>query len=87
MTPEKFATPRERYDAMIQEICNRHHLPLRVVFGEAKDRDAVLCRREIALALREEGLSSTRIGILMQRDHTSVLNLLGTIAKSKWKQT
>lgn len=75
----------QRHAIMIREICDRHGVSFQVVCGPDRDRQATMCRREICLALREEGLSSTQIGRIVKRDHTTVLWLTGSLKKSKWK--
>lgn len=44
--------------------------------GDARDTDAVQCRREIVKFLSETGWGNSRIGRFINRDHTTVYNLL-----------
>lgn len=46
------------------------------ILSDRRDRDAVDLRMHVAHALRFEGFSLKQIGSAMNRDHTSILNLL-----------
>lgn len=78
--------PSERIDRIIFEVAEAHYTTVAAIRGPARDRDTVDARRDVCFALRAEGLSSTQIGAKINRDHTSVLNLLGLLKKNKDRQ-
>jgi len=75
--------PSERIDRIMFEVAEAHYTTVAAIRGPARDRDAVTARRDVCYALRAEGLSSTQIGIKINRDHTSVLNLLGLLKRNQ----
>ena len=78
--------PSARIDRIMSEVAEAHYTTVAAIRGPARDRDAVDARRYVCLALRAEGLSSTQIGAKINRDHTSVLNLLGLLKRNKDRQ-
>lgn len=80
-------TPAERIDDIIRAVCEAHELPTRVVLGRAKDQMALAARRAVVDALYAEGLTSKQIGDKINRDHTSVLNLMGRLKRNKEKRS
>jgi chromosomal replication initiation ATPase DnaA len=80
-------TPRERIQRMIDEVCLRHLIDKSELLGSSRYRKAVKARRDVIVKLDAMGLSSVRIGQIVNRDHTSVLALLGrlTSKKAKWR--
>lgn len=76
-------TPKEERNDRIAAIAQRHCVPMDEVLGVRRYRQVVRARRAIAIMLRAEGLSTTQIGGYLQRDHTSVCNLLGTTSAAK----
>jgi chromosomal replication initiation ATPase DnaA len=79
-------TPREKNMAYIAEVAARHQTTAAAVLGESRARYVVDARREIAMHLHGQGLSSVQIGRLMNRDHTSILNLLGATKSNRRKR-
>lgn len=75
---------------IISEVCRERLVSLAEVRGAGASRRLIEARRHICTRLREEReLSSEVIGRLINRDHTSVLNLIGATkaAKSRhWRQ-
>lgn len=76
-------TPREQRIARIEEIAKRHRIPMTEVLGDRRYRQVVRVRRAICVMLRNEGLTTPQIGQYINRDHTSVLNLLGRTKRSQ----
>lgn len=65
-------------------ILRRSRLTFAQVRGEGRTKDLVACRRELSAFLREKcGWSYPRIGKWMNRDHTSILNLLRPKPRSR----
>lgn len=54
-----------------------------LIRGQCRERRFVVVRRRIALGLQAAGFNSTEIARAMDRDHTSVLYLLGRTAAAK----
>jgi chromosomal replication initiation ATPase DnaA len=79
-------TPSDRIDRIVLDVAARHHTNVASIRGPAKDKLTVAARRAVCLALRAEGLSSTQIAQKVNRDHTSVLSLLGFLKKNKDRQ-
>lgn len=76
-------TPTERIASIIQSIAEQHHTNIAVIRGRAKDKFTVAVRRAVCEALHAEGLSSTQIGEKINRNRTSVLNLLGLLRRNE----
>ena len=68
--------------ADIQEICEKHRTNLREIRSNIRVTCIVDARREIAAYLRARAWSYPQIGRWMNRDHSSVINLLNS-AKPK----
>lgn len=78
--------PSDRIDRIMLEVAEAHYTTVAAIRGPARDRDAVDARRDVCFVLREHGLSSTQIAAKINRDHTSVLNLLGLLKKNRDRQ-
>ncbi len=65
----------------VQQIVDAAGLTLEQVRGRGKGRGLVEVRRIVAAYLRRRGCSLPEIGRVLNRDHTSVLNLLRTPSK------
>lgn len=76
-------TPREAINELMKRICEKHGVSINVVLGKSRDALAVDARREICTLLREMGFSSTKIGLIVNRDHTSVLALTGSLKRKR----
>jgi chromosomal replication initiation ATPase DnaA len=78
--------PSERIDRIMFDVAEAHYTTVAAIRGSARDRDTVDARRSVCFVLREHGLSSTQIGAKINRDHTSVLNLLGLLKRNRDRQ-
>jgi chromosomal replication initiator protein len=64
-------------DQILESVARKHGLTLDDLHSPSRKRTLVAARREAATELRTKGLSLTEIGRLMNRDHTTIMNLLG----------
>lgn len=71
-------TPREIRMAVIEEVAERHGVPLRHVLSRRRDRHIVAARHAAIRELRErfDGDSLPNIARLFNRDHTSIVHAL-----------
>lgn len=67
---------------VVRSVCDEGHASLDDVLSACRTRSVVACRRACAFELQRRGLSTIEIGRLLGRDHTSILNLLGTTSKA-----
>lgn len=79
----KTMTPAEENEAIIRRIAQERLVSVEVIKGRGKDRFAFLARQEIANILYNKGLSTTQIGRYLNRDHTTILNMLGRLSRSR----
>ena len=63
-------------DQIIREVCEKYGVTETAVKAPIRSHYLNAPRREIAVRLRELGWSAPRIGQIMHRDHTSILNWL-----------
>lgn len=62
---------------IIAQIASEWGLTYDDVVGKRRLKTFVRCRREVAYTLRYSfSLSLTEVGIIMDRDHTTIMNLL-----------
>lgn len=69
----------------MEKILNKYGFTMHDIRSSRRNSKLVECKREIALYLRNKGLSYPKIGLLMNKDHTSVMNLLKVLEKNKKK--
>lgn len=69
-------TPRQRSMSIIQEIADKHEQPMRIITGDARDKAAVTARREIIISLFNDGVQPAKIAEYLNRDHSSVLQII-----------
>jgi chromosomal replication initiation ATPase DnaA len=79
-------SPTERIDRIMLDVVAKHHTNMASIRGAAKDKLTVAARRAVCVALRKEGLSSKQIGDKINRNHTSVLSLLGLLKRNRDRQ-
>ena len=65
-------TPRGRNLAEIDAIAEMYDYTLADILGKAKNRTLVKVRRKCVVMLRDKGYSTTEIGRIMQRDHSTI---------------
>jgi len=73
-------TPRERNLAEIDAIAELHGYTVEDILGKSKVRPLVEVRRKCVVRLRKKGYSTTEIGRIMQRDHSTILHSLQKMA-------
>lgn len=69
-------TPRERNLADIQAIASRHRLTIEDVLGRERWGTFVKARHECIAMFRTRGMTTTEIGRVMQRDHSTIVHAL-----------
>jgi len=73
-------TPRGRNLAEIDAIAEQYDYTLADILGKAKQRTLVKVRRKCVVMLRGKGYSTTEIGRIMQRDHSTIVHALNMYA-------
>jgi chromosomal replication initiation ATPase DnaA len=73
-------TPRERNLADIGEIAYKYGFTVEDMLGPRRFKKMVAVRRECIGMLRAKGYSTTEIGRIMNRDHSSIVTSLQTLA-------
>jgi hypothetical protein len=79
-------TPSERLERIMSDVAALHYVTMDAVRGPGKDKQLMDARRAVCQTLRDMGLSTPMIGAKINRDHTSVLNLLGALKRNKKKK-
>ena len=70
------AARRLRFTVAVEQITSAAGVTVEQMQGRGKDRELVEVRRIVAAYLRRRGCSLPEIGRVLNRDHTSVLNML-----------
>lgn len=65
--------------ASIIHMLHAYNIPWLAIVGRDRTQKVVKCRRVIVWILHLRGWSTTRIGRLLNRDHTSIIHALDTI--------
>lgn len=78
-------TPAEEYEALIRKIANDNYISIETLRGRSRDRFVFGIRKVIAQELYDRGLSITQIGRYLNRDHTTILSMMGRTSKKKKK--
>jgi chromosomal replication initiation ATPase DnaA len=60
----------------VEAICQQHEVALDEVLGRRRTRRIVAARHNVMVALRARGWSTTRIGQILCRDHSTVVHAL-----------
>jgi chromosomal replication initiation ATPase DnaA len=76
-------TPAQENEAIIKKIAREWNLTVETIRGKSRDRYAYEARKEIAQALYDRGLSTVQIGRYINREHTTILNMLGRLSRHK----
>jgi chromosomal replication initiation ATPase DnaA len=69
-------TPREKIHAAIGDIAQQHGYTVEDILGKSRMKHLVAVRRLCILMLRERAYSTTEIGRLMDRDHSTIAHAL-----------
>lgn len=73
-------TPRQANMLEIEVIANAYDYTAEDVLGKSKLKALVAVRRRCVVMLREKGYSTTEIGRIMRRDHSTICHAL-SVAK------
>lgn len=69
-------TPREKNLADIDAIAREHKFTQEDILGKSRFGPLVKVRRKCVVMLREKGYSTTEIGRIMNRDHSTIVTSL-----------
>lgn len=69
-------TPRQVNMLQIEAIAKAHCFTLEDILGPRKFRPLVAVRRKCIVVLRQKGHTTTEIGRIMNRDHTTIVHAL-----------
>jgi chromosomal replication initiation ATPase DnaA len=73
-------TPKERNLAEIDAIAELYGYTVEDILGRSKLKTLVKVRRKCVVRLREKGYSTTEIGRIMHRDHSTIVHSLQKMA-------
>ena len=73
----------EQAQVVLQRICATHYVSMDRLLGQARDKFVFAARQAAARELSKLGFDSVQIGRYLNRHQSTVLNMLGTLAKSK----
>lgn len=76
-------TPAEEYEAIILRVARSRYTTVEAIKGRARDRFTFLARQEAANALAKRGLNTVQIGRYLNRDPSTILNMLGRLPHKK----
>ena len=65
------------------QIAQKYGLTSEHILGRSRDKWIVKARREVCKELYAKGMSSKTIGNFLNRNHTSILYLLGKLSRNK----
>jgi chromosomal replication initiator protein len=69
-------TPREKNLAFIDAIAQQHGYSVEDIIGKSRRKKLVAVRRICVIMLRLQGYSTTEIGRIMNRDHSTICHAL-----------
>lgn len=69
-------TPRQKNLDDIEAIAKEHRFTLEDILGPRKFKPLVAVRRKCVVMLREKNYSTTEIGRIMRRDHSTICTSL-----------
>lgn len=64
------------YGKKIAAFCQLHGITPELFYSDRKDARIVNARRDVAAMMRQDGISFPQIGLLLNRDHSTIINLL-----------
>ena len=76
-------TPRQANLMAIEEIAKAHKFSLEDVLGPRKFKPLVEVRRKCSFLLREKGHTTTEIGRILRRDHSTICHSLAIMAQKQ----
>lgn len=82
-TPLSLAESRVA-DRILGMVAALHRIEPDDIVGPSQVSAMMAARRDVAWVLRAAGLSTPKIGTVLDRDHTSVLYLLRTADREQW---
>jgi hypothetical protein len=68
---------------IVTEIATRHAISTVLLLSPCRLPEVVAARREAAEELHMKGLTSADIGLVLNRDRSSVVNLLGRLRRQR----
>jgi chromosomal replication initiation ATPase DnaA len=74
-------TPREKNLAEIDAIAELHCYTLEDILGRSKLKPLIEVRRKCVVWMRGKGYSTTEIGRIMNRDHSTIVHSLQKMAE------
>ena len=74
-------TPRQSNMMEMEAIAKEYDYTVEDVLGKSKLKALVAVRRKCVVMLRSKGYSTTEIGRIMQRDHSTIVHALQKMAK------
>lgn len=82
--PDNYAPlPMRPGRRILHEVCAAHGITVAMVVGDRRFAPIVRCRREIAARLASEtDMSFPRIGLILNKDHTSII-----MAIRRWNES
>jgi chromosomal replication initiation ATPase DnaA len=69
-------TPRQKIHARMDAIASEHGYTVADILGRSRLKRLVAVRRLCVLMLKDDGFSTTEIGRLMNRCHTTIVHAL-----------
>jgi len=69
-------TPRQKIHAAIDVIAQEHNYTVQDILGKSRLKRLVAVRRLCILMLRERNYSTTEIGRLLDRSHSTIVHAL-----------
>jgi len=74
-------TPRQANMIAMNDIAKKYDYTAEDIIGKNRSRKLVEIRRKCAVMLREKGYSTTEIGRIMNRDHSTIVHSLRIMAQ------
>lgn len=64
------------YSDQINGLCNAYNITRDELFSAKRDAKFVNARRRLAEIMRKDEISLSQIGLVLNRDHSTIINLL-----------
>lgn len=75
---------------IVNGVSDETGIPVHLILGKSRVSGVVSARHEAIIRVAELGWSTTRIGLLFNRSHTTICYALGSLSKKKpkyWNET